>query len=152
MATRVLFVCLGNICRSPMAEGIFAKLTQNEAYLIESAGTGSWHIGEPPDRRAQAVALDQGVDISGQRARKVTPADFDRFDHIVAMDNANLTALRKMQMPGSHAHLSRLLDYQSKPGPRDVPDPYYEDGFDHVFALIERACRGLRLQLNAQEQ
>lgn len=152
MTIRVLFVCLGNICRSPTAEGVFARLVVGRDFEVDSAGTGAWHVGEPPDARAQRAALAQGVDLSGQRARQVVAGDFERFDHIIAMDTANLGALRRMRPVGSKARVARLLEFDPKARSLNVPDPYYEDGFDRVFQMVERACRGLAAHLHDQEQ
>ncbi|HJQ43979.1 MAG TPA: low molecular weight protein-tyrosine-phosphatase [Jatrophihabitantaceae bacterium] len=141
MSTRVLFVCMGNICRSPTAEGVMRHLVA-EAGLdgdidVDSAGTGDWHAGDPPDRRATAAARARGVELSGS-ARQVTPADFDEYDLIVALDERNLRDLRRIAPPGAE-HKLRLLDTE------DVPDPYYggSDHFDAVFDQVERAYRKL---------
>ncbi len=144
MVQSVLFVCLGNICRSPLAEGVFRKLSEAEgvAVRIDSAGTGDWHLGHAPDKRAQAVAAKHGMDISGLRARLVTPEDFTAFDHIVAMDSSNLANLEAMRPAGAAAELSRLLDHA---GGGDVPDPYTGDaaGFEETLRLVEAGARGL---------
>ena len=148
MTTSVLFVCLGNICRSPLAEGAMRRLAEAEsaALEIDSAGTGDWHIGHAPDPRAQAEALRRGLDISMLRARQVTEEDFHRFDHIVAMDAKNLADLLAMQPDGARAALSLLLDHAEG---GDVPDPYYggDGGFEHVLDLIEAASQGLLAEL-----
>jgi protein-tyrosine phosphatase len=148
-STRVLFVCLGNICRSPTAEGVCRHLAAQRGLdgrvELDSAGTGAWHAGEPPDRRAQAEARRRGIDLSGQRARAVRPEDFARFDHILAMDADNLAQLRAA-CPAEHRHkIRRLLDLAPELGVADVPDPYYggSDGFRRVFDLVERACGAL---------
>jgi protein-tyrosine phosphatase len=109
---RLLFVCLGNICRSPLAEAVFrAKAAAASVALhLDSAGTGGWHVGEPPDKRAQAIALRHGIDLSGRRARQVTRDDFVRFDWILALDSANLADLRKLAPPNARAQLALLLD------------------------------------------
>ncbi|KQP14673.1 low molecular weight protein-tyrosine-phosphatase [Methylobacterium sp. Leaf93] len=142
----ILFVCLGNICRSPLAEAAF-RLEAERAGLdaeVDSAGTGGWHAGEPPDPRAQAVARRNGVDISGYRARQVEPADFARFSHIVALDGDNLAVLRRLR-PKEGAALSLLLDHV--PGRRGeaVADPYYgaDAGFDATWADVTLAARHL---------
>lgn len=147
---RVLFVCMGNICRSPTAEGVFRAMLARESLdasvFVDSAGTGGWHAGEPPDRRAAAAALRRGYDLSGQRARQVTLGDFHHFHYIVAMDSQNLRDLRAVA-PGSFKDKPRLLlDYASEPlSTREVPDPYYggADGFDRVLDLVEAGCAGL---------
>ncbi len=147
---RVLFVCTGNICRSPSAEGFFRALVEREGLsgVIEtdSAGTGAWHVGEPPDRRSQAAARRRGVELAELRARKVELADFRRFDLIIAMDQGHLTALQRMvpaeQPPGV---VTLFLSYLDNPPMLDVPDPYYggETGFEYVLDLIENGCAGL---------
>ncbi|CAA2144357.1 MULTISPECIES: low molecular weight protein-tyrosine-phosphatase [Methylobacterium] len=148
----ILFVCLGNICRSPLAEAAF-RLEAERAGLnveIDSAGTGGWHAGEPPDRRAQAVARRNGVDISGYRARQVEPADFAHFSHIVALDGDNLAVLRRLRLQEGAA-LSLLLDHV--PGRRGeaVADPYYgaDAGFDATWADVTLAARHLVRALTA---
>ncbi|MBO1021375.1 low molecular weight phosphotyrosine protein phosphatase [Methylobacterium sp. SD274] len=148
----VLFVCLGNICRSPLAEAAF-RVEAERAGLdaeVDSAGTGGWHAGEPPDPRALAVARRNGVDISGYRARRVEPADFARFSHIVALDGDNLAVLRRLR-PKEGAALSLLLDHV--PGRRGeaVADPYYgaDAGFDATWADVTLGARHLVRALKA---
>ncbi|CAA2105654.1 Low molecular weight protein-tyrosine-phosphatase YfkJ [Methylobacterium bullatum] len=148
----ILFVCLGNICRSPLAEAAF-RLEAERAGLdaeVDSAGTGGWHAGEPPDPRAQTVARRNGVDISGYRARQVEPADFARFSHIVALDGDNLAVLRRLR-PTEGAALSLLLDHV--PGRRGeaVADPYYgaDAGFDATWADVTLGARHLVRALKA---
>ena len=141
---KILFVCLGNICRSPTAEAVFrAKLDQAGIRAeIDSAGTGAWHTGEPPDPRARAAGQARGYDFKGQTARAVCAEDFTRFDEIYAMDARNMAALQEA-CPREHQHkLKRLLDLTPDSHERDVPDPYYggADGFDHVLDLIEAAA------------
>ncbi|MBK1635175.1 low molecular weight protein-tyrosine-phosphatase [Rhodovulum adriaticum] len=148
MTTRILFVCLGNICRSPTAEGVFTALAEQAgvAVDIDSAGTGGWHVGDPPDARARAEAARRGYDISGLRARQARAEDFERFDLILAMDRANHAALERMRPAGNETPVRLFLDYANSP--RDeVPDPYYEGGFDLVLDLIEQASRGLLEQI-----
>ncbi|PAU75693.1 low molecular weight protein-tyrosine-phosphatase [Halomonas salipaludis] len=145
---RILFVCLGNICRSPTAEGVFrrrlADAGLSEVVEVDSCGTGGWHIGKAPDARAQAAARQRGVDVSQLRARQLDAADFARFDYLLAMDDDNLASLEAMRPDDCTAHVGLLLDFAGEPG-RAVPDPYYggEQGFDEVFALVERAADGL---------
>jgi protein-tyrosine phosphatase len=147
MTTSVLFVCLGNICRSPLAEAAFRREAERLGLEVEidSAGTGDWHIGHPPDRRAAAVAAKNGVDISHLRARQVTPDDFHRYDHIVALDAQNLRDLRAMQPPGSKAELSLLLDHVSGREGQAVADPYYgqADHFDVAWADVSAGAEAL---------
>ncbi|MGP1308608.1 MAG: low molecular weight protein-tyrosine-phosphatase [Phycisphaerales bacterium] len=147
---RVLFVCMGNICRSPTAEGVFRALLA-EADLegrvyVDSAGTGGWHAGEPPDRRAQAAAKQRGYDLSAQRARQVTLNDFHHFDVVAAMDGENLRHLHAIAPPSTRERVRLLLEFSQQPlDTTEVPDPYYGgvDGFDHVLDLVEAGCRGL---------
>ena len=139
---KVLFVCLGNICRSPTAEGILRDMADG-AVRVDSAGTSGWHDGNPPDPRSMAEAARRGVDISAQRSRRVVDADFSEFDLILAMDSSNLRNLQDMAPNGATSEVRLLLDYLPDQPVRDVPDPYYEDGFDGVFDLIEAACRAL---------
>lgn len=153
---RILFVCLGNICRSPTAEGVFRDLLAREApgleLEIDSAGTGSWHVGHAPDRRAQAAARRRGIDIGMLRARQVAPVDFASFDLILAMDADNLMTL-EAQCPPVHAHkLRRFLEFADAPDTLDVPDPYYGagDGFERVLDLVESASRGLLREILKQ--
>ena len=145
----VLFVCLGNICRSPTAEGVLRHLAALEApelmLNIDSAGTADYHIGAPPDPRSQRAALRRSVDISGLRARQVTAADFDRFDLILAMDAQNLRELLALQPRGSRAVVKLFLEYTPQTKVRDVPDPYYggDSDFEEVLDLTTAASRGL---------
>lgn len=142
----VLFVCLGNICRSPLAEAAFRMEAERLGLAVEvdSAGTGDWHRGEPPDRRAQATARRNGVDIGGYRARQVRAEDFARYTHIVAMDADNLANLERLRPPGAQAELSLMLAHAGRPG-APVEDPYYggDDGFDVTWADVSAGARGL---------
>ena len=145
---KILFVCMGNICRSPMAEGIFRKLVVNARleiqFEIDSAGTGDWHLGNPPDQRAQEKASQRGVDLSSLRARQISPEDILYYDAIIAMDKDNLDRLKTIA-PENHKHKIRLLlEYGDSPQ-LEVPDPYYgsDHGFDLVFDMIEEACQAL---------
>lgn len=145
----VVFVCMGNICRSPTAEGVFRALVEREnlagEIAIDSAGTHAYHVGEPPDSRSQAAARQRGVDLSGQRARKAVAADFKHFDYVLAMDPDNHAMLASL-CPGGEEHRLRLfLEFAPEAGRSDVPDPYYGGGrgFDEVLDLIEQASEGL---------
>jgi protein-tyrosine phosphatase len=146
---RVLFVCLGNICRSPTAEGVFRHLLTQEApelqVEVDSAGTADYHIGEPPDLRSQRAAMRRGIDLGGLRARQVAPADFAHFDFILAMDRGNLRELEAMRPKDSRARLQLFLQYAPEVGRLEVPDPYYGDagGFEAVLDLSAAASRGL---------
>ncbi len=152
--TKVLFVCLGNICRSPTADAVFKKMVAEagleDLISVDSAGTGSWHIGHPPDRRATVAAAQRGYDLSLLRARQIVKEDFSQFDHILAMDAQNLADLNAMCPPGRNEKVRLFLDYAPEAGLTDVPDPYYggEDSFDHVLDLVESAAAGLLNQLN----
>jgi protein-tyrosine phosphatase len=155
MSTRILFVCLGNICRSPTAEGVFAKMAGEAGADVEvdSAGTSGWHIGDPPDRRAQTAAQRRGVNISRLQARKVVAEDFAAFDLILAMDDDNLAKLRQAAPADAKAELRLFLDYAPDTVRTAIPDPYYGagDGFELVLDLIEAASRGLLAELEAQK-
>ncbi len=145
----VLFVCLGNICRSPTAEGVFKALVHREGLsdqvTVDSAGVGAWHIGSPPDSRAQATARQRGIDLSKQRARKAEADDFERFDYVIAMDSQNHQDLSGMCPKGGEDRLYKFLAFAPQLGLSDVPDPYYggDGGFDKVFEMIEAASAGL---------
>lgn len=150
MTVRVLFVCLGNICRSPTAEGVFRKLAADEApelaLEIDSAGTGDYHIGEPPDPRAQAAARRRGVELAGLRARQFEAADLQQFDYVLAMDRANLAVIRRAaDADTGMARVGLFLEFAPEQGVAEVPDPYFggDTGFDRVLDLIEAASRGL---------
>ena len=150
---QVLFVCLGNICRSPIAEGIFRELvTRNgleNQFHVDSAGTGDWHSGSPPDERAQRVALQRGIDLSRLRARKVCFDDMQQFDTIVAMDRSNLTALTALAGVEYAHKLHLLLAFAPEFEADEVPDPYYgrETGFNEVADMIEIASTQLLRQI-----
>jgi len=154
MTVSILFVCMGNICRSPLAEGAFQAEADRLglAVDVDSAGTGGWHAGEPPDARAIAAARRNGVDIAHQRARKVARADFDRFDHIVALDEGNLADLIALQPPGSRARVSLLLDHVAGRKGQGVADPYYGgDGhFDAAWRDVAAGARGLAAALQKE--
>ena len=149
MIPGVLFVCLGNICRSPLAEGALraeaARL--NLDLTVDSAGTGNWHAGEPPDERAQRTALRNGVDISGLRARQVRREDFRRFTHLIALDHDNLANLRRLAPSDATARLSLLLDHVPGREGQAVADPWFGDeaGFDATWADVSAGARALVL-------
>ena len=147
----VLFVCLGNICRSPLAEAAFRAEAKRLGLDVDvdSAGTGGWHEGEAPDRRAQAVACKHGVDIGGYRARKVRAEDFRRFSHIVALDHENLAALRRQKPRDSAAEISLLLDHVEGREGEAVDDPWYGGpaDFERAWAEVSEGAKALALKL-----
>jgi len=146
---RVLFVCMGNICRSPTAEGVFRHLVEEqglgEKIIIDSAGTHDYHIGDAPDARSQAAAARRGYDLSRLRARQVLREDFRAFDYILAMDEANLGLLQQQCPDDCRERLKLFLEFADDGGLREVPDPYYggAQGFERVLDLVEHAARGL---------
>jgi low molecular weight protein-tyrosine phosphatase len=154
--TRILFVCMGNICRSPTAQGVFQRLIEqtglSQEINIDSAGTHAYHVGNPPDPRAQAVALRRGIDLSALRARRISLGDFAKYDYILAMDRDNLNALL-MNCPPEHSYKLRLfLDFAPDLKVNEVPDPYYggATGFEQVLDLVEIASEGLLRHLRQQ--
>ncbi|WP_284375278.1 low molecular weight protein-tyrosine-phosphatase [Amylibacter marinus] len=138
-AGRILFVCLGNICRSPTAEAVLRAMAQARGLdlVVESAGTGGYHIGADPDPRSRRVAEARGYDFTGQVSRKLSAQDFSDFDLILCMDQANLHDTRAVMPEGARAKVRRFLDYAVDQDLRDVPDPYYENNFEQVLDLIE---------------
>jgi protein-tyrosine phosphatase len=149
----VLFVCLGNICRSPTAEGVLRVIAAREfpglKLTIDSAGTAEYHVGEPPDRRTVSAARRRGYDLAGLRARQVQPEDFGRFGHVLAMDRANLAELEQLQPEGAIARLALFLEFAPDANELEVPDPYYGgvEDFERVLDLCELAARGLLARL-----
>jgi protein-tyrosine phosphatase len=148
--TQVLFVCMGNICRSPTAEAVFRQVVENRHFShmikIDSAGTHAYHIGESPDSRSQAAAQQRGIDMSSQRARKVQSSDFEQFDYILAMDQANYSDL--MHLAANQAQQQKVhlfMDFAESWQETEVPDPYYggEHGFEYVLDQVEAASKGL---------
>lgn len=141
---KILMVCLGNICRSPLAEGIMKQKIRevNLPWMVDSAGTGFWHVGELPDRRSVATAGQRGIDITDQRARQFQAADFERFDQIFVMDTQNRRDVLRLAQTDAHRTKVMLMLDELFPGEeRSVPDPYHDDdGFDEVFEMLDRAC------------
>jgi protein-tyrosine phosphatase len=153
---RICFVCLGNICRSPTAEGVFRHLVARagleDAFEIDSAGTAGYHAGERPDRRSAAAARARGFELGG-RARRFEIGDFERFDYVVAMDRSNRADLLALAPdPGAASKVVLLRDFETPSRDADVPDPYYggEDGFDRVLDICEQACTALLAHVQAQ--
>jgi protein-tyrosine phosphatase len=157
----ICFVCLGNICRSPTAEGVMRHLVAEaklaEQILIDSAGTGDWHIGEPPDERAQHAAGLRGYELAALRGRQIAAVDFERFDLLIAMDDKNVVALRQVCPPAQRAKIRLLMEFLPEAdarwsGVREVVDPYFggAEGFEQVLDQCEAACRGLIATLRPQ--
>jgi protein-tyrosine phosphatase len=155
-ARSILFVCLGNICRSPIAEGVFRHIAQTagiaDLLRIDSAGLGSWHIGLPPDQRAQDALASHGINIADLRARQVTREDFEVFDLILAMDKSNRAGLLKLAPKQHHDKIRLFMDCAPNFGVHEIPDPFFgdRDGFDYVVQLIDAASRGLVRSITAK--
>jgi protein-tyrosine phosphatase len=156
---RVLFICMGNICRSPVAEGVFRRMLEDaglaEKVQVDSAGTHDYQIGNPPDVRSQATARRRGINLSGLRARQVTLADFAEFDYLLAMDRQNLEQLRNLCQESTGQSRTRLLlEFAPHLPEREVPDPYYGgiSGFERVLDLVEEAARGLLAHLRERHR
>ncbi len=151
----ILFVCMGNICRSPTAHGVFRKLVESEGLAgrihIDSAGTHAYHVGEQPDRRAQETARRRGIDLSDLRARQALAADFERFDYVLAMDRDNQQLLARLCPPEQRDKLRLFLEFAPELGLDEVPDPYYGGprGFEQVFDMVEAAAQGLLADIRA---
>lgn len=143
---RVLFVCMGNICRSPMAEAVFRSLVKEAGlghlFEIASVGTGSWHVGERPHPGTQAILQRNGISVGDKRAQRLSRTDLDYYDYIIAMDQENIDDI--VQLHGTaRGEIRRLLEFAPSGGPLDVPDPYYTGGFDLVYELVTAGCQGL---------
>ena len=149
MASKILMVCLGNICRSPLAEGIMrSKLSED--FIVDSAGTGGWHTGELPDKRSISTAKNRGLDITNQRARQFKKSDFDTFDYIFVMDNSNYRDVLALAPNDVAKSKVKLILNEIFPGENvDVPDPYYggQDGFENVFDMLDQACEEIARKL-----
>jgi len=155
---KVLFVCLGNICRSPTAEGVFRRTVERAGLLdrieIDSAGTHAYHVGAPPDLRAQAAARRRGIDLSPLRGRQARRSDIENFDYILAMDEENYQNLLAICPPGLEEKIRLMLEFAPQRPEREVPDPYYggDRGFDHVLDMIEEAADGLLAHLRQRHE
>lgn len=153
---RVLFVCLGNICRSPTAHGVFQRCVDqavlSDLIEVDSAGTAAYHIGNSPDPRSMMAARQRGYDLSSLRARQAIEEDFDQFDYILAMDHSNLTNLKRLQPNRFGGHLGLFLEFAEQFDEVEVPDPYYggDEGFSHVLDLVEAASEGLLAQIRQE--
>lgn len=151
--TSVLFVCLGNICRSPSAQAVFTKMAHDQDLDLEidSAGTAGYHTGAAPDKRSQVVGIERGYSFKGLKCRKVEPEDFEKFDYILGMDNKNITNLLEMCPDGYEDKIRLFLSFAGRQE-KEVPDPYYggKKGFEYVLDLIEEASKGLISQLQAK--
>jgi protein-tyrosine phosphatase len=154
MAVRVLFVCLGNICRSPMAEAVFQHLVDqaglSDAITVDSAGTGEWHVGEKPHHGTLSVLHKHGIEYDG-RARQIRREDFRQFDYILAMDGSNLADLRRMMPDDSPAEVRRFLEFAEDAPKQDVPDPYYNGRFEEVYQLVRQGAVGLLDHIRAEK-
>jgi protein-tyrosine phosphatase len=155
MPVKVLMVCLGNICRSPLAEGLLASKLPKNTFLVDSAGTGSWHIGKQPDERSIAVAKKNGLDISKQRGKQFTATDFDTYDYIYVMDGNNYIDVVALAKDETHKNKVKLILNELFPGENvDVPDPYYgsQFGFDSVYKMLDETCDIIAEKLIAKHQ
>jgi low molecular weight protein-tyrosine phosphatase len=147
MTRRILFVCLGNICRSPTAEGVVRHLSTGQALTLDSAGTSNWHAGNPPCPQMINAAAGRGYDISSLRARQLRPADFTRFDLIIGMDDENISDIEALRPEGNATPLRRFTDYAPETGMDHVPDAYYTRDYDGALDLIEACAAGLMRDL-----
>ncbi|MDF2605989.1 MAG: protein tyrosine phosphatase [Bacillales bacterium] len=143
----VLFVCLGNICRSPMAEAVFRHLIIEQDLAgkikVDSAGTGDWHIGHPPHEGTQKILSDKKISFEGMKARQVLPSDFVDYQYIIAMDNSNISNLEKWEKQGEPQFIGRLLDFVPDSNIQEVPDPYFTGNFNETYELILKGCKNL---------
>ncbi|MGD6817823.1 low molecular weight protein-tyrosine-phosphatase [Metabacillus sp. 113a] len=152
----VLFVCLGNICRSPMAEAVFREMVKKEGLenkiTADSAGTGDWHIGKAPHEGTQEILTRSGISFEGLAARQFIKEDLPKFDYIICMDAENLGNVRRMAGYSQTGHIGRLLDFVEEAEVLDVPDPYFTGNFDEVYELVSSGCRGLLEEIKENEK
>jgi len=154
---KILFVCMGNICRSPTAQGLFQQMIREQGLdkriLVDSAGTHSYHIGNPPDSRSQAVARRRGIDLSKLRSRRLVRDDFIKFDYLLGMDSDNIADMHAIRPDEASAQLQLMLEYSKRYSQRDIPDPYFgNDGFEMVFDMIDDASRGLLEHIRSEHE
>lgn len=154
---RVLFVCLGNICRSPMAEAVFRSQVQqaglSDRIQIDSAGTANWHVGKPPHEGTRRILDEKNISYEGMTARQVKASDFQQFDYIIAMDESNVSDLNQLfGQETPKAKLYRLLEFGSEREVKDVPDPYYTGNFDEVYEMVETSCQHLLEWIREKER
>lgn len=158
MTTQVLFVCMGNICRSPTAHGVLDHMARSakgsERIIVDSAGTGAWHAGAAPDKRAMQAAAARGYNLKKLRARQLVEQDFDNFDYVLGMDQDNLDVIESLKPAGYQGHTGLLLAFARNVDYIEVPDPYYggEKGFELVLDLVETACKDLLAHINSGEK
>ncbi|MFC4388870.1 low molecular weight protein-tyrosine-phosphatase [Gracilibacillus marinus] len=153
---KVLFICLGNICRSPMAEAVFRKMVkdngQEELFQIDSAGMGDWHIGKQPHHGTRAKLDEMSISYEGQKARQIAKEDLETFDYIIAMDEQNMNDLASLGKKGEKTVVKKLMDFVEQPREQNVPDPYFTKNFDYTYELVTEGCEHLYAYIKEQHQ